>query len=149
MNKPLKPINLHLNSVTVQDIENHKNIDTRALRKDLDNLNKFDASSNANNFAGNPFLYHYQFKNLLECRREDGKTIYDIAADPVQWNKLIENTRVRNRGGRTAAGNVFECFRINLGSVVMFKSTTAKYLYKKYTIFFMHIAHFKDIWVTE
>lgn len=132
MTKPLKPVNLHLSSVTIQDIETHKNIDTVALRKDLDNLNKFDATTNANNFAGNPFLYHYQFKNLLKCRREDGKTIYDIAADPVQWDKLIENTKVRNRGGRTAAGNVFECFRINLGSVVMFKSTTAKYLYKKY-----------------
>jgi hypothetical protein len=132
MTKPLKPVNLHLNSVTIQDIETHKRIDTKSLIKDLDNLKKFDASTNANNFAGNPFLYHHQFKNLLQCRRQDGKTIYDIAADPVQWDKLIENTKVRNRGGRTAAGNVFECFRINLGSVVMFKSTTAKYLYKKY-----------------
>ena len=132
MNKPLKPINLTLDSVTITDVENHKRITDKALKKDLDNLNKFDAETNANNFAGNPFLYHYQFKNLLKCRRQDGKTIYDVAADPVQWDKLIENTRARNRGGRTAAGNVFECFRINLGSVVMFKSTTAKYLYKKY-----------------
>lgn len=128
----LKPVNLHLSSVTIADIETHKQITTTELRKDLDNLNKFDASSNANNFAGNPFLYHYQFKNLLKCRRKDGKTIYDIAADQAEWDKLIENTKKRNRGGRTAAGNVFECFRINLGSVVMFKSTTAKYLYKKF-----------------
>jgi hypothetical protein len=128
----LKPVNLHLDSVTLQDIENHKNITTAELRKDLDNLNKFDALSNANNFAGNPFLYHFQTKNLLKCRRQDGKTIYDIHADPDAWVKLIEDTKVRNRGGRTAAGNVFECFRINLGSVVMFKATTAKYLYKKY-----------------
>jgi len=130
--KPLKPVNLHLNSVTISDIENHKQITTKELRRDLDNLNRFDATTNANNFAGNPFLYHYQFKNLLKCRRQDGKTIYDLAQDPVAWAKLIEDTKVRNRGGRTAAGNVFECFRINLGSVVMFKSTTAKYLYKKY-----------------
>jgi hypothetical protein len=45
---------------------------------------------------------------------------------------MLENTRKRNRGGKTAAGNIFECFRINLGSVVMFKATTAKYLYQKY-----------------
>lgn len=128
----LKPVNLHLDSVKISDIENHKNITTAELRKDLNNLNKFDATTNANNFAGNPFLYHFQFKNLLKCRRQDGKTIYDIAADPTEWSKLIEQTKLRNRGGRTAAGNVFECFRINLGSVVMFKSTTAKYLYKKY-----------------
>ena len=128
----LKPVNLHLDSVTITDIENHKNITTAELRKDLENLNKFDANSNENNFSGNPFLYHFQFKNLLKCRRQDGKTIYDIAADPDAWAKLIDSTKKRNRGGRTAAGNVFECFRINLGSVVMFKSTTAKYLYKKY-----------------
>ena len=128
----LKPVNAHLESVTIADIENHKQISTKELCRDLDNLNAFDAQSNANNFSGNPFLYHFQTKNLLKCRRKDGKTIYDIHADPVAWNKLIEDTKVRNRGGRTAAGNVFECFRINLGSVVMFKATTAKYLYKKF-----------------
>ena len=130
--KPLKPVNLHLGSVTITDIETHKLISTAELRKDLNNLSKFSADTNENNFAGNPFLYHYQFKNLLKCRRQDGKTVYDIANDPTSWSKLIEDTKVRNRGGRTAAGNVFECFRINLGSVVMFKATTAKYLYRKY-----------------
>lgn len=130
--KPLKAVNLHLNSVTIQDIETHKQITTSNLCKDLDNLKKFDARTNANNFSGNPFLYHFQFKNLLKCRRKDGKTIYDIWNDKTEWDKLIEQTKQRNRGGRTAAGNVFECFRINLGSVVMFKATTAKYLYKKY-----------------
>jgi len=128
----LKPVNAHLNSVTITDIENHKLITTKRLSRDLANLKDFDADTNANNFSGNPFLYHYQFKNLLKCRRQDGKTIYDIYSDQPAWDKLVENTRVRNRGGRTAAGNIFECFRINLGSVVMFKATTAKYLYKKY-----------------
>ena len=128
----LKPVNKHLDSVTIEDIENHKAISTRELQKDLENLRRFDATENKNNFYGNPFLYHFQFKNLLNCRREKGKTIYDIWNDPEEQKKLIENTRKRNRGGRTAAGNVYECFRINLGSIVMFKSTTAKYLYKKY-----------------
>lgn len=132
MSSNLKPVNLHLGSVTISDVENHKLITTSELRRDLDNLNKFSAETNANNFAGNPFLYHFQFKNLLKCRRQDGRTIYDIWNDPEEWAKLIEQTKKRNRGGRTAAGNVFECFRINLGSIVMFKATTAKYLYKKY-----------------
>ncbi len=128
----LKPVNRHLDSVSISDIENHKIISTRELQKDLENLRRFDATENRNNFYGNPFLYHFQFKNLLNCRREKGKTVYDIWNDPEEQKKLIENTRKRNRGGRTAAGNVYECFRINLGSIVMFKSTTAKYLYKKY-----------------
>jgi len=128
----MKPVNRQLDSVTIKDIEDHKLISTKELQKDLDNLRKFDASENRNNFYGNPFLYHFQFKNLLNCRREKGKTIYDIWNDTEEQKKLIENTRKRDRGGRTAAGNVYECFRINLGSIVMFKSTTAKYLYQKY-----------------
>jgi len=128
----LKPVNRQLDSVSIEDIEKHKTISTRELQKDLESLRRFDATENRNNFYGNPFLYHFQFKNLLNCRREKGKTIYDIWNDPEEQKKLIENTRKRNRGGRTAAGNVYECFRINLGSIVMFKSTTAKYLYKKY-----------------
>ena len=128
----LKPINLNLDSVTIEDIENHKLITNEELDRDLSNLKDFSAITNENSFAGNPFLYHFQFKNLLKCRREDGKTIYDVHNDSEQWNKLLDSTRKRNRGGRTAAGNVYECFRINTGSVVMFKATTAKYLYKKY-----------------
>ena len=128
----LKPVNLHLESVTITDIENHKRITDSELIRDLNNLKKFSATTNENSFAGNPFLYHFQFKNLLKCRREDGRTIYDIYNDSNQWNKLIDSARKRNRGGRTAAGNVYECFRVNSGSVVMFKSTTAKYLYQKY-----------------
>ena len=128
----LKPINLKLDEVSIIDIETHKTLSNDELLKDLDNLRKLNVSKNGNNFYGNPFLYHHQLKNLLKCRRKDGKTIYDIFIDPEKRTALIENTKKRNRGGKTAAGNVFECFRINLGSIVMFKSTTAKYIYKKY-----------------
>ena len=130
MTKPLKLVNLNLDSVTLQDVENHKIITDLELNRDLDNIIKFDASSNKMSFAGNPFLYHFQMKNLLKCHREDGNSIYDLNEN--EWKILIEQTKKKNRGGRTAAANVYECLRINKGSVVMFKSTTAKYLYKKY-----------------
>ena len=128
----LKPVNKHIDDVTIEQIEDHKLITHEELNKDLENLFGYDASENRNNFFGNPFLYHFQFKNLIKCHREGGDTIYDIYNDKDKWNKLIDSAKKRNRGGRTAAGNVYECFRINLGSVVMFKSTTAKYLYQKY-----------------
>ena len=128
----LKPVNKHIDDVTIEQIEDHKLITQEELNKDLENLFGYDASENRNNFFGNPFLYHFQFKNLIKCHREGGDTIYDIYNNKVKWDKLIDSAKKRNRGGRTAAGNVYECFRINLGSVVMFKSTTAKYLYQKY-----------------
>ena len=128
----LKPVNENLDQVTISDVEDHKLITIDELNRDLKNLLDFTADENTNNFYGNPFLYHFQFKNLLNCKREGGRTIYELYKDRAEWDKLIASARKRNRGGRTAAGNVFECFRINLGSIVMFKSTTAKYLYKKY-----------------
>jgi hypothetical protein len=126
----IKPVNFNIDSVTIQDIEDHKKITDIELNRDLDNLLLFDPSTNKISFAGNPFLYHFQMKNLMKCHREDGKSIYDLSVE--EFNNLIDQAKKKNRGGRTAAGNVYECFRINKGSVVMFKSTTAKYLYKKY-----------------
>lgn len=128
----LKPVNSNLESVTLQDIENHKQISDAELLNDLSKLREFDASNNSNSFVGNPFLYHFQFKNLLKCERETGPTFYEIWHDDTKRQKLIEQTRLRNRGGKTAAGNIFECYRINLGSIVMFKATAAKYIYQKY-----------------
>ena len=128
----LKPVNRNLESVTLQDIEGHKIVSEAERSEDLRKLRQFDASENRNAFYGNPTLYHYQFQNLLRCRREGGKTLYEVWADPEQRQALLDSTRQRNRGGRTAAGNIWECFRANTGSVVMFKATTAKYVYSKY-----------------
>ncbi len=128
----MKKVNENLDSITIADIENHKRISEEELLLDLNRLKEFPASVNENNFAGNNFLYHFQLKNLLRCRRENRKTIYEIVEDPNEWSKLIEQTKEKDRGGKSAAANVFECYRINNGSVVMFKATTAKYIYKKY-----------------
>lgn len=136
MSKKIRTVNDNLELVTIDDIVNHKLISDEELNKDLNNLNKYDCAENENNFAGNRFLYHFQFANLLHCTRErSGKprdTIYDIWADPIKKAFLIDQTRKRNRGGKVPANNIFECYRINTGSIVMFKSITAKYLYKKY-----------------
>ena len=128
----IKKVNENLSSITISDIENHKFLAKEDLLYDLNKLKEFAGSINENNFAGNGFLYHFQLKNLLRCRRENRKTIYEIAESPDDWSKLIEQTKEKNRGGKSAAANVFECYRINNGSVVMFKATTAKYIYKKY-----------------
>ena len=130
-----RTVNDNLEQLTIDDIVNHKHLSDEKLRQDLAVLNRFPGTENANNFAGNPFQYHFQLPNLLRCTRErSGKpreTIYEIWADDKLRAELIEQTRKRNRGG-TAANNVFEAYRINTGSIVMFKATTAKYLYKKY-----------------
>ena len=130
-----RTVNDNLESLTIDDIVNHKKLSDEKLREDLAVLNRFPGTENANNFAGNPFQYHFQLGNLLHCTRErSGKpreTLYEIWADPDMRAKMIADTRKRNRGG-SAANNVFEAYRINSGSIVLFKATTAKYLYRKY-----------------
>jgi len=133
MSTKIRTVNDDLESVTLADIELHKSISHELLVRDIAGLEHYSADVNSNSFYGNAFLYHHQLRNLLHCRRQDGRTIYDVWADDELRAKLLASTRKRNRGGRTAAGNIFECFRINLGAVVMFKATTAKYLYRKYS----------------
>jgi len=132
----IKRVNDDLELITIDDIVNHKRITDQELNIELNQLNRFKGTENENNFWGNRFLYHFQFANLLHCTRlrsgAPRETIYEIWADPVKRAHLIDQTRKRNRGGRVPANNVFEAYRINTGSIVMFKSTTAKYLYKKY-----------------
>ena len=123
---------MNLEDVTIKDIEDHKLRTVDALNHDLNNLLKFDANNNEISHAGNNFQYHYQFNNLLKCKRQDGKTIYDIYNDKEQWDKLIAQTNKRSWPRPSAASKIFECFRVNLGAIVMFKATTAKYLYNKY-----------------
>ena len=118
--------------LTIEVIENHKHLTTAELDADLRKLITSGFTDNPNRFYGNPFLYHYQFKNLMRCHRENGKTIYDIYNDADAWNKLLADTLVRNRDGSSDASNVWECYRINKGSIVMFKSITARYIYNKY-----------------
>lgn len=122
-----------LEQVSIQDIEQHKRCSVNELDNDILRLKQLPAEDNIRTFAGNKFLYHFQFENLLRCPRERGQTLYQIWADDTQRKKLLVNTVKRQRRGATLAGNIFECFRINTGSVVMFKAATAKYLYKKYS----------------
>jgi len=118
--------------ITIESIENHKHLTTAELDADLRKLITNGFGNNPNTFYGNPFLYHFQFKNLMRCHRENGETIYDIYADKDAWAKLLADTTVRNRKGPSEASNVWECFRINKGSIVMFKASTARYIYNKY-----------------
>jgi len=103
----------------IQDIENHKQLSDHELNRDLRNL------INGQAFAGNPFLYHFQLKNLMKAKREGGNTLYEIYDDKTAWAKLLSDTSKRGRMGPSAASNVFECHRINHGSIVMFKAQTA------------------------
>ena len=62
---------------TFDEIARCKNIDEITLMRDWVNLCSFSADINPRKFCGNPTLYHYQLKNLLNCKRNTkiGKSI--------------------------------------------------------------------------
>ena len=122
---------------TIDDILNCKDVDEGALNRDWINLNNFDALSNPRKFCGNRIIYKYQLKNLLNCRRgsKNYKTIHEWFEDPELRQKLWEHTVKRNRRDKCpypSPTDVYECHRINNGAIVPFKSSTAKYIYKRF-----------------
>tara|TARA_R110000824_G_scaffold152815_1_gene324156 strand:- start:315 stop:1262 length:948 start_codon:yes stop_codon:yes gene_type:complete len=118
---------------TYDDIVASKHISHHARMKDYNNLVKFKADTNPKKFCGNKILYHYQMKNLLQCKRQGKKTLKEIMDDPQLKEKLWKDTIHRNRRDKAIypnATDVFEANRINTGAIVFFKASTAKYIYK-------------------
>jgi len=120
---------------TIEDIRACKDISFQKVEKDYRNLIKFNADTNPRKFCGNPTLYYYQYRNLLKCKREKGKTIEEIFSNDDTKQKLWKDTIKRNRRDKDptcSATDVYECHRINTGAIVFFKASTAKFIYKKF-----------------
>jgi hypothetical protein len=120
--------------VTIEDIENHRLISDAELVKDLDKLNNWDCQGLST--YGNKFIWHYQLKNVMKVRICRGSriepNIYDIYADPQRRQQLLENAKnSTHRPKRPMPARVFSYFRF-FHRVVVFKPTTAKWLYRKY-----------------
>jgi len=125
-----------MNPYTFEEVSACKDISVEDALKDYHNLVDFPASNNPRKFCGNPCLYKYQLKNLLNCRRDakSYKTLEEWFNDPILKEKLWNDTIIRNRRKciRPSETDVYECHRLNNGAIVPFKSSTAKYIYKKY-----------------
>lgn len=120
---------------TYEEVFNCKKRSLDELKKDFNSLVKFPADVNPRKFCGNKILYHYQMKNLLACRRgnPDWKTLKEWFDDDELKEQLWKETIHRNRRDKAeypSPTDVYECHRLNKGSIVLFKSSTAKYIYK-------------------
>tara|TARA_R110002012_G_scaffold294010_1_gene489880 strand:- start:1922 stop:2800 length:879 start_codon:yes stop_codon:yes gene_type:complete len=120
---------------TIEDIRACKDISFQKVEKDYRNLIRFNADTNPRKFCGNPTLYYYQYRNLLKCKREKGKTIEEVFSNDDTKQKLWKDTIKRNKNDKNPtcrATDVYECHRINTGAIVFFKASTAKFIYKKF-----------------
>ena len=120
---------------TFQDILDCKKLNLDKIKKNYDTLCKYKPLTNAKKTCGNPILYHYQFENLLNCRREGKPLLKELFDDEEQKQKLWKDTIKLNRNDKNPyprAVDVYECNRVNQSPVVFFKPATAKYIYTKY-----------------
>jgi hypothetical protein len=121
---------------TIQDVLRAKKFGDVELGQDFNKLVDFPADTNPKKFCGNKILYHYQFENLLKCKREKKgyKTLYELAENPDEWENLWMDTVKRNRRKKGIDGllaiDMYETHRLNKGAIVFFKPSTAKYIYK-------------------
>ena len=121
---------------SLEDILGCKDIDLESVKKDYQSLLKFEAETNPRKMCGNKVIYEYQFRELLKCKRDSKgyKTIDQWFNDPILKEKLWNDAIKRNRNDRAlfpCPTDIYECHRINNGAIVLFKSPTAKYIYKK------------------
>ena len=79
----------------------------------------------------NKIIYHFMLQHLLNVKKPNGKSFIEIMTDNDLKFKLIEQVEKRNRTG-TMANKMFECWRINTGSVVFFKVPQSIYLYTRF-----------------
>lgn len=122
---------------TFDEVKSCKEVSDTVLKRDWANLCKFKADTNPRTFAGNKIIYKWQLKNLLACRRgtKGYKTLEEWFATEELRNQLWAETVKRNRTDKIpypCPTDVYECHRLNKGAICIFKSSTAKYVYKKF-----------------
>jgi len=116
--------------LTFQQVVDDKKISLADRIKDIKTLRDWSADKNEVKLCGNKYLYHYQMENLCKTKVHKDGSLYDKMNDDEKYTKLYEKAIKLNRTGNLA-NRLFEAERFN-GAVVFFKSSTAKFLYKKY-----------------
>ena len=124
-----------MNYIKIEDFVNERKLSALSLDKECKKLIDFAKKEeiNSRSFVGNNLIYHFNFENLIKARRNNKLSFYEIITDDNkdEYNKLFNETEKRNRTG-TMTKKLFECYRINRGSIVFFKSAQAIYCYKKF-----------------
>ena len=120
-----------MNTSTIQEVIDHKSLTEDKLKKEWTKLIKYKGSADKMSFVGNNIIYNYQMVNLIKCKRHKKLSLVEIFEDPIEKEKLVTQTEQRGRTG-TDANRLFECWRINSGSITFFKPYEAVKIYKKY-----------------
>jgi len=115
--------------ITLDDIISCKRVSDDILKKDIESLIHYTAEENKQKLCGSKFLHHYQLHNLLDTRTSRHPLLKDILNNDKLKSDILEQVKKRNKACSLPL-RVFECYRVNCGSVVFFRPSVAKYIYK-------------------
>lgn len=118
-------------TTTYLAIISHKILNETKLQKEIKKVKKYKQKENTLSFIGNNLLYHFQMDNLCKTHRKNKKSLFEIFQNEEDIKTLVKQTEQRERTG-TLENRIFECWRINNGSITFFKMCNAMYLYQKY-----------------
>jgi hypothetical protein len=112
----------------MEAIIKHKQLTETELFKEKQKVLSFkQGEQNLNTFVGNNLLYHFQMEELCKTHRKGRLSLAEIYEDEAEIKKLEEQMEKRSRTG-TYENKMFECWRINNGSITFFKMCNATYL---------------------
>lgn len=124
-----------MNYIKIEDFINERKLDENNLNKECQKLINFAKNNdiNSRSFVGNNLIYHFNYSNLIKAKRDNKLSFYEIITDENKnnYDELLTQCEKRNRSG-TMTKRLFECHRINKGSIVFFKASQSIYCYKKY-----------------
>lgn len=121
---------------TIKDVIDSKKNDINILKKDKNKLHLLNCDKIKNvSFAGNKIIYNYFFEELLNTKKSNGKNFYSIFNNENDKERLIEQAVKRDRRKKQIIihpEDLFECWRINSGSITFFKPSVMKQLVTNY-----------------
>ena len=95
-------------NTTILQVINHKQLSTEKLAKEWEKLIKYKSTKDKMSFVGNNIIYHYCLEHLIKCRRHKKLSLVEIFEEPLEKEKLLEQTEKRGRTG-TIENRMFEC----------------------------------------
>ena len=118
---------------TIDDVINCKKLkNNKQIINEFRKIRDLDLSTiNKVSFAGNNLVYHYFFKELLKTKRDNKNNFYDIWNNEETRQILMKQSIKRDRRKKETIihpEDLYECWRINSGSITFFKPSIMKKL---------------------
>lgn len=124
--------------INYNDILDCKKRTEEQIDKEFSRLKKLPCKNNSRAHVGNRIVYHYNFKHLLETRRNNRKDflllreIFENAEKKKWWIDYTIKLNCNDKNDYITPSDIYECYRKCMGGIVCFRAITTKYLCNRF-----------------